>query len=322
MRPTVPNGAARVLQIFLVILAIFLVIRLALMGVTRYHNARGSGKRFKRALAQGRLDAEVYEDAIWDEVEHFGRKRLRSKISKRQQRAIRAAKAKMREDFLDDCHPGFYQYVIIFLLASVLGLILETIWMLIAFGVLESRVGLVWGPFSPLYGLGAVILTAMLWPLRKKRWYVVFPLSMVAGGSLEQFAGWAMEYFAGASSWSYLHLPDHITQWVAVRFLFMWGALGVVWCKAIMPELMYRIGEITSTRQMVVVSLLTIFMSVDILMTFACFYRADQRRQGHPAQNVFEQYVDSHFDDDFISSTFENLTMSGDEPPSYEERGA
>ena len=307
-------------QVFLFILAVFLAVRLGIYIVTRYHNARGAGKRFKRALAQGRLDAEVYEGAQGDEIERFGRKHLRAKISKQQQQAIKRAKAKMREDFLDDNSPGFYQYIIIFLAASVLGLILEEVWMFIQFGVLESRVGLVWGPFSPLYGVGACLLTAVLWPLRKRPWYVIFPLSMVLGGCLEQFAGWAMEYFVGAESWSYLHLPDHLTQWVAVRFLFMWGALGLVWCKVIMPELIYRIGEITSTRQMVAVSLLTLFMTLDIFMTFACFIRADARRQGIPASNAFEEYVDRHYDDQFISDTFQNLTLPGDEAKAYQAR--
>ncbi len=68
------------------------------------------------------------------------------------------------------------------------------------FGVLESRVGLVWGPFSPLYGVGAVLLTLVLWPLRKAPAWKVFLLSAALGGALEQTAGWSMEHFAHASS--------------------------------------------------------------------------------------------------------------------------
>lgn len=155
--------------ITVLILAVFLLFRLGILLVQKYHDARGAGRSFKRMLKSGALDAQVYEEAVWSEVEHFGKKRLRAKISREQQRIIRAAKTQMRDDFLDDIQPGFYQYIIIFLIASILGLVLEMVWMFVMFGIVESRVGLVWGPFSPLYDFGAVLLTMLLWKLRKNR---------------------------------------------------------------------------------------------------------------------------------------------------------
>lgn len=297
------------------IVALFLVARGITFLIQRYLDFRGVGRSFKKLLRQGRIDAGVYADAVWSEVNRFGHKKLRAKISKEQQRVIRDARRQLRDDFLNDNCPGFYQYLIIFLVASVLGLILETIWMFVAYGVLESRVGLVWGPFSPLYGCGAVLLTVVLWRLRDQPTWMIFLISAGLGGILEQLAGWSMETVMHAWSWSYLHFPDHITQWVAWRFLIVWGLLGVAWCKVIMPELLYRIGEPTSRRQAVVVSFLTAFIALDIAMTVACFWRAGKREEGVPPQNVFEEYVDRHFGDEFIKGKFENLRMDSDERP-------
>lgn len=297
------------------IVALFLVARGIAFLIQRYLDFRGAGRSFKKLLLQGRIDAGVYADAVWSEVNRFGHKKLRAKISKEQQRVIRDARRQLRDDFLNDNRPGFYQYLIIFLVASVLGLILETIWMFVAYGVLESRVGLVWGPFSPLYGCGAVLLTVVLWRLRDQPTWMIFLISAGLGGILEQLAGWSMETVMHAWSWSYLHFPDHITQWVAWRFLIVWGLLGVAWCKVIMPELLYRIGEPTSRRQAVVVTFLTAFIALDIAMTVACFWRAGKREEGVPPQNVFEEYVDRHFGDEFIKGKFENLKMDSDERP-------
>ena len=297
------------------IVALFLVARGITFLIQRYLDFHGAGRSFKKLLRQGRIDAGVYADAVWSEVNRFGHKKLRAKISKEQQRVIRDARRQLRDDFLNDNCPGFYQYLIIFLVASVLGLILETIWMFVAYGVLESRVGLVWGPFSPLYGCGAVLLTVVLWRLRDQPTWMIFLISAGLGGILEQLAGWSMETVMHAWSWSYLHFPDHITQWVAWRFLIVWGLLGVAWCKVIMPELLYRIGEPTSRRQAVVVSFLTAFIALDIAMTVACFWRAGKREEGVPPQNVFEEYVDRHFGDEFIRGKFENLRMDSDERP-------
>lgn len=297
------------------IVALFLVALGITFLIQRYLDFRGAGRSFKKLLRQGRIDAGVYADAVWSEVNRFGHKKLRAKISKEQQRVIRDARRQLRDDFLNDNRPGFYQYLIIFLVASVLGLILETIWMFVAYGVLESRVGLVWGPFSPLYGCGAVLLTVVLWRLRDQPTWMIFLISAGLGGILEQLAGWSMETVMHAWSWSYLHFPDHITQWVAWRFLIVWGLLGVAWCKVIMPELLYRIGEPTSRRQAVVVTFLTAFIALDIAMTVACFWRAGKREEGVPPQNVFEEYVDRHFGDEFIKGKFENLRMDSDERP-------
>ena len=39
-----------------------------------------------------------------------------------------------------------------FLIFSILGLIIETLYCFATSGVIESRKGLIWGPFCPVYG--------------------------------------------------------------------------------------------------------------------------------------------------------------------------
>ena len=49
-----------------------------------------------------------------------------------------------------------------FILFSIAGLILETVYCYQTTGVLESRKGLIYGPFCPIYGVGAVCLIVLL----------------------------------------------------------------------------------------------------------------------------------------------------------------
>ena len=302
-------------RILVFVILVFLIARAIGWAVQKYQDSHGSGRLFRRMLSEGRIDDSVYAGASWRESEVLGRRRRRAVLAKEQRRIIRDTRRYLRNEYLETCTPSMYQYIIIFLIASVLGLVLETVYTFVMFGVVESRVGLVWGPFSPLYGLGAVLLTVCLWQVRDRAWWQVFFISAALGGTLEQCAGWSMEHFADLQSWTYLGLPDHITQWIAWRFLLMWGVIGLVWCKLIMPELIYRIGEPTSRQQTVVVSLLTVFMVLDIVMTLACFWRAGQRHHGVPPQNPFEVYVDNHFDDEFMARTFENMVIGKDLPP-------
>ena len=310
----------------------FLLARFILGAVQRRREGQARGASFRRLVELGRIDATVGAAGAAgtagsvasstataterDGGEHrIRRARRRRKVSDEHRRAILAARLQMREDFLDDADPGFYQYLIIFLVASVLGLVIETAYTAVMFGVLESRVGLVWGPFSPLYGVGAVLLTLALWRIRKEPVWKVFLISAVLGGALEQTAGWCMENFAHLQSWTYLGLPDHITQWIAWRFLIMWGVLGVIWCRVIMPEMIFRIGEPTTRGRAVLATVLTVFLALDIAMTVACFWRAGQRVEGVPPANAFEVYVDTHYDDRFMARTFENMKIGEDLPP-------
>ncbi|WP_072369789.1 putative ABC transporter permease [Thermophilibacter mediterraneus] len=218
------------------------------------------------------------------------------------------------DEYLDHLHLGWYQVVIIFFLGSMAGLLIEEAWMLVSAGLAENRVGLVWGPFSPLYGCGAVLLTVLSFLLRRlgARGWQVFVVSAVVGGVLEQLTGWAMSTFFDAESWTYLHLPDHITQWVAWRFLAAWGLLGLAWCRAVMPRLLYQIGMPTTRRQAVFVTLVAVYLVADVAMTIVCFNRKTERDAGVPPANAFEQWVDTNYSDEFIAGRFQNLKIGGE----------
>ena len=83
------------------------------------------------------------------------------------------------DEYLDHLRIGWYQVVIIFFLGSMAGLLIEEVWMLATSGLTQSRPGLVWGPFSPLYGFGAVFLTILSFFL--SRWSLSDCLAVGSG---------------------------------------------------------------------------------------------------------------------------------------------
>ncbi len=260
---------------------------------------------------QRRRSAKRHHDPAYANLKTQPKPRLSSE----QVAALKDARLKVRDEWLEHAHPGLYHYTIIFMVASVAGLVLEMAWMFVSSGRTELRVGLVWGPFSPIYGFGACLLTMVLWRFRSASNAHVFVVSALLGGGLEQTTGMLMEDLFHAQSWTYLGLPDAITQWIAWRFIFAWGVLGLVWCRVVMPEVIYRIGEPTSRAQVVVVALLTAFLVLDMLATVFCFYRKAARDAGVPASNAIEGYVDERFNDDFIAGRFQNLVVGADLEP-------
>lgn len=307
--------------ISLVITVLVIIFILWLIGV--FWAWLGRGKRLKGACDQDLVSADLKQT-----VEKLEAIRAAQKLDPKQQgpvihlnrqqlKEVHEAEQQIRASFLDNLRIGWYQLVMIFFIGSVLGLVLEEVWMFITAGVTESRVGLVWGPFSPLYGVGAVLLTLVTFQLRKmhaKGW-VVFLVSMVVGGLLEQLTGWAMENFMGAVSWDYIAggIPGAITKWVAVPFLFFWGLLGYLWYKFIMPNLLWGLGRATTKRKAIFVTLLSIYLIFDVFMTIMCFGRRAERDAGIPPANAFEEWVDEYFNNAFMSERFQNMVIGNAE---------
>ena len=116
----------------------------------------------------------------------------------------------------------------------------------------------------------------------------------------------------GRRAWDYTGYPGAISKWVCVPYLFFWGALGLIWDKLIMPEVLFRIGMPSTVRQVVFVALLALYLSADIFMTVMCFGRMEARAQGIPACNSFEEWVDNHYTNAFIAGRFQNLVIGTD----------
>lgn len=292
------------------------VLRLIAWIIRNFWNWLGGGKELDRLSANKKLDEDIQIQIATARAWRRARGTrntlytLRNpRLSREQRRRVNDVVRKLREEFLDVTPIGWWQVIMIFFLCSILGLVLEEIWMLITAGLTQNRAGLVWGPFSPLYGFGAVLLTFNAYFLRRHHAndLQIFLSGAVVGGTLEQITGWGMEHLIHAHSWTYIYLPDHITPYVAWRFLVIWGLLGLIWTRTIMPSLLYGIGIFHSKRQFVFIVLLATYLSLDIWMTIFCFDRKVSREMGIPPANAFEVWIDTHYTDEFIANRFQNL---------------
>ena len=102
---------------------------------------------------------------------------------------------------------NYFNLFWVFFVCCVLGLVLEDIWHMTVNdpGVYQDRAGMLFGPFSPIYGFGAVLMTMVLNRFYKKNPIIIFLVSALLGASFEVFVGWFMQTAFGVVSWSYSH---------------------------------------------------------------------------------------------------------------------
>ena len=226
----------------------------------------------------------------------------------------------MRNDpNLDRHHPSIYGYLgyiplnffnlfWIFVIASVVGLYAEVLVSYFADGRWESRAGLVIGPFSPIYGMGAVLFTVFLNLLRDKHPLVQFLIAGIVGASFEYFAGWFWESAFGIVAWSYYQQPFNVGH-TSLFMACVWGLIGVVWIRWVLPLVM-RLIDLIPMRARVPLTLVgAVFLLSDAVLTVVamdCWY---MRKLGAPIETPWQEFCAQYFGDSFMETRFETMSM-------------
>lgn len=230
--------------------------------------------------------------------------------------AIRTIRAQRAPRYLKLDFPLLFW---MFVFASILGLGLEDVFHVIVYGGWESRAGFVWGSFSPIYGVGAVVLTLFLNRFYYTHNLIIFLVAMVLGAALEYGCSWMMEYFWHAVAWDYTGTFGSINGRTNFLFGVMWGTLGLFWVRSVLP-IVKRIqkrfdGKIqgrTERVYKVVTWILVVFMFVNAVTTVLALNREGERVQGIPADTVIDRMLDDVFPDEWLQNRFHNMTVSAD----------
>lgn len=216
---------------------------------------------------------------------------------------------------------NYFNLFWVFFVCSVLGLILEEVWHMVVVdpGVYQDRAGMLFGPFSPIYGFGAVLMTMALNRFYKKNPLIIFLVSALTGGAFEVFVGWFMQTSFGVVSWSYSHIrlfgmPDPIAVLTGGRtctpFACMWGLGGLIWIKVLLPRLLKLINMIPWKRRYSATVILTALMLIDGVMTLQSLDYWYQRVNGTVRNTPVAQFYDKHFDNEYMENRFQSMTMS------------
>lgn len=216
----------------------------------------------------------------------------------------------------------FFNLFWVFVVCCFLGLVIETVYHMVVVdpGVYQDRAGMLFGPFSPIYGFGAVLMTVALNRFYKSNFVVIFLVSAIIGGLFEAAVSWFMQTAFGAVAWDYTGstifglFPDPIAEIFHGRtsalFMCMWGALGCVWIKLCLPWLLKLINLIPWKARYGVTTLCAALMLVNGVMTLEaldCWY---QRESGYQPTSPVEEFYAKNFDDAYMEHRFQSMTIT------------
>ncbi len=201
---------------------------------------------------------------------------------------------------------SFHDIFYIFLFGCIFGWIVEGIWTLIKKKMLINHSALVIGPFNLIYGIGAVLLTIVLYKSIKKRNFEIFTLSFITGSIIEYIASFIMEHTLGFVAWNYSKKPFNINGRICLPYSLFWGLLGIIWIKLIYPKLKMLIDKFNKQNSVKFIKIAIIFLIFDILLTLGAIDRGKDYEKNIPPTNKYEEILDKYFGVDYLNNMFNN----------------
>jgi uncharacterized membrane protein len=207
----------------------------------------------------------------------------------------------------------FYKLFWIFFIGCIAGYVVESLYCLAVKGHIESRQGLIYGPFNQIYGLGAILMVVILNRLARMNDSWVFVGSMVIGGVFEAVCSLVQESVFGSVSWDYTGQRfAFFGGRTSLLAMFFWGILGVVFIKKIYPPLSRFIDRIQGRCGTAFSGFLIIFMTLNIGVSALAVYRWSARVDGIPPRNIVEVFIDDSYPDNFLEMIYPSFCFKKD----------
>jgi len=200
-----------------------------------------------------------------------------------------------------------------FTIFSILGLIIETVYCFITCnGKLESRKGLLIGPFCPIYGIGAMVIIECLNKFHKKP-VKLFILGTILGAVIEYTLSYALEAMYGNRFWDYSYLNLNINGRICLIYSAFWGVLSIILIDYIKPAIDHFINKIKPKIGKKVETGMIIFFIVDAILTVAAVSSYTQIAQDkyNNVLNAIKIQEENIFYNTIMPKIFPNIRIKG-----------
>lgn len=213
---------------------------------------------------------------------------------------------------------GMYKLCWLFVLGSLAGYAAETVWYYYLRGHLINRQGVLLGPFSPIYGIGFVLLTILLYKWRQKDWKQIWLVSLIVLSSFEYICSYAMEKILGTRAWNYSKQAYNLDGRICLKFSIMWGFLGLLFIKVLYPLFSRTIENMKPRFGKLFGIGLAVFLLLDCLFSVKVSLRQMERRMGIPPLCTLDIWVDSYYTDEKLAEIYTEIRVVNERLPVVE----
>lgn len=152
-----------------------------------------------------------------------------------------------------------------FIIGAFVGWLLECVFKALA-RHFERAPGILYSPFCILYGIGTVLLATVI-PSLTQNIFLLFILSAVILTICEYITYVLLDKMYNVHLWDYSDMKFALNEKVCVEFAAIWGILGVLFIKYLLPVLSTAFLRMNGILFYLAIFAIFTFIALDLLYT-------------------------------------------------------
>lgn len=161
---------------------------------------------------------------------------------------------------------NFLNIFYLFVLYSFFGWVIETTYVSIKQKHLVN-IGFLDGPFSPIYGFGAISIVLIVFPFQNNL-LLFFSISLITASILEYLTSYLFEKIFNVNWWNYSKEPFNLHGRVCLEASLYWGFLSVLLLIFIHPKVFPFATYLSNNIGQIGITVFLIYFLIDATNTF------------------------------------------------------
>lgn len=162
----------------------------------------------------------------------------------------------------------FIKLFFIFFIGCIVGWIYEEIFYYVTENIIENR-GFLYGPYLPVYGVGAVFIYLLLNKYKKKP-YIIFFGSIIVTGIVEYITGYLLFLIYQRRWWDYTGLFMELDGYVCLRSVISFAIAALALIYMVVPFVEKFINK--KKISLVLTIVISLVMIIDLIFTLIYRY--------------------------------------------------
>jgi uncharacterized membrane protein len=168
-----------------------------------------------------------------------------------------------------------------------------------------DRQGMLYGPFSPIYGVGISIFVLLLGKNNDKHTILkTYLYSCLIGGVVEYLTSFIAEKCFGVTFWDYHGMFLNINGRTTIPYMLFWGLGGLVIMKVGYPLISKWLEKIPLRWGNIIFRIFFVLFMIDFILTYSAFGRMALRDNGVKPYTFYGEFLDKAYPDDYMSKKF------------------
>ena len=154
-------------------------------------------------------------------------------------------------------------------------------------------------------------VTDLLYKYKDRSDRFLFLMGTALGGAYEYLCSVLSEMVFGTVFWDYSEIPFNLGGRINLLYCFFWGFAAVAWFKIFYPVISGWIEKLPICAGRILTWVIVVFMCCNMAVSTMALIRSNERSQGIPATQSWQQTMDERFPDEKMEKIYPNAIKVG-----------